>query len=192
MSEQQAPAPWEQESAERTSKIQAVLDDMRLPVDSVFVPWSQSRNKDEKHRSLNWMVTLRRDGRPILTTDYMAGSGHCPSYKQRGMTADDQARILFEYERGLPTRRVMFGTAIAKPHAQPILPDPLDVIHSLILDSSVLDYPTYEEWAGEFGYGEDSRKGERTYHACLKIALQLRAEIGEQGLARLREAFEGC
>jgi len=65
-----------------------------VTVESVFIPWSQSRNapnpkaKDERGRkgwrSLNWEVTIKRNGRHVLTTEYAAGEGHCPAYKAFG------------------------------------------------------------------------------------------------------------
>lgn len=137
--------------------MQAAMTALKLTIDSAFVPWSQSRNKAEKHKSLNWRVTLKRDGREILTTDYSAGIAHAPSYPKLG--------------RGTP-----------------ILPDSLDVLHSLISDSDVLDAGGFESWASDFGYDADSRKAESIYRACLDIALKLRAGIGEAGLATLREA----
>lgn len=56
------------------------LADLALTVESVFVPFSQSRNKAEPHKTLNWKVTVKRNGRDILTTDYGAGIAHCPGY----------------------------------------------------------------------------------------------------------------
>ena len=38
-----------------------------------FIPFSQSRNKGDKSPSLNWRVTIQRNGRAVLTTDYSAG-----------------------------------------------------------------------------------------------------------------------
>lgn len=48
--------------------IDSALADLGLTVDSVFVPFSRSRNKGEKYKSLNWQVTVKRNGRNILTT----------------------------------------------------------------------------------------------------------------------------
>jgi hypothetical protein len=57
------------------------LETLGLTIESVFVPFSQSRNKKEKHNSLNWKVDLCRDGNAFLTCDYSAGIAHCPGYK---------------------------------------------------------------------------------------------------------------
>lgn len=51
-----------------------------LTVESVFVPFSNSRNAGNDHKSLNWKVSLLRQGRPVLTCDYSAGVASCPGY----------------------------------------------------------------------------------------------------------------
>src|SRR5262245_61006775 len=80
-------------------RLLAVAAELKLTMTAEFVPFSKSRNKAEKIPSLNWVVMIRRDGREVLTTDYMAGSGHCPSYKQ---TRDSIAaqKVAWECEHG--------------------------------------------------------------------------------------------
>lgn len=61
-----------------------------------FVPFSKSRNAKEKHKSLNWKVTLSRKGKEFLTVDYSAGCGHCPASAKTvpaGYRARDRKRI---------------------------------------------------------------------------------------------------
>ncbi len=60
-------------------KAQAAIEVLGLTMEAKFVPFSQSRNKAEKHKSLNWIITIKRNGRDVLTTDYGAGCGHCPA-----------------------------------------------------------------------------------------------------------------
>ncbi len=69
-------------------EIQAFMAENKVTIESEFVPWSQSRNKGEKHRSLNWRIRLLHAGRTILETDYSAGVAHCPSYRQGRRTVD--------------------------------------------------------------------------------------------------------
>lgn len=162
-----------------------------LSVKSEFVPFSKSRNAGEvkgkgpKDMSLNWRVTLQKDGQDLLTTDYSAGIGHCPSYKQT-MNRFEAERVVFECERG----RRAFGEHFIQGKGSVLEPDAADVVYGLLMDASALDSPTYEQWAGEFGYDKDSRKGEAIYRACLEIALKLRAALGERVLSELREAFQ--
>lgn len=178
---------WRAEAAQRDTELNALLARHNITVESVFVPYSRSRNfvqgAPASKQSLNWRVTLKRDGREILTTDYSAGIAHCPSYKQGARwTLDYNAAIASECETGRKARRFSRGDAIN--------PKPLDVIYSLVMDSDALDYATFEDWASEYGYDADSRSAEKTYRACLEIALKLRAGLGDSLLSELREAFQ--
>jgi len=170
-----------------------------LTVEAEFVPWSKSRNKDERatdwsgkptkrpQRSLNWKVTLKRGDREILTTDYGAGTAHCPGYRQ-GDNSVDQARLI-EYETEVGLMGFIGASGVLLPKGgRKIVPDTADVIASLARDSDVLDAAGFEEWASDLGFDTDSRKAEAIYRACLEIALKLRAAIGEDGLTKLREA----
>lgn len=181
-------------SREETEQIRAaclaVMADLGLSITSEFIPWSRSRNADEKWPSLNWRVTLRRGERVVLTTDYSAGMAHAPSYKQ-SMTTDDLAAVKWECEHGKACRITSFGTPYPRSPVRMIEPNAMDVLHGLLLDAEVLDSPTYEDWADNFGYDKDSRRGEALYRACLKIALKLRAGIGEEGISKLRASLEG-
>jgi hypothetical protein len=172
----------------------AAMEKHGLEIRSVFVPWSASRNKGEKDPSLNWKVTLRRRGRmaqterecngfDILTADYMAGCGHCPSYVPsfRPVSIDQRDAIRHECETG---RQFVVGGYKGKP----IRPDACDVLHSLLMDAEAIDCATFEEWADNFGYDADSRSAEATYRACLEIGLKLRAGLGDAALAELRDA----
>jgi hypothetical protein len=176
--------------------VNALAHSLGLDMRAEFVPFSQSRNakpragQDKPWRSLNWRVTLTRGGRDVLSTDYSQGEAHCPAYKAKADNFDKWQRakaIALEIETGKIARAFMGGTpsATAKPIPSPEI---ADVLHSLAMDSDVIDYATYEDWAACLGYDPDSRSGEATYRACLTIALALRAAIGEAALSQLREA----
>ena len=219
---------WRAEAEARKAAISATLDSLKLTVAAVFVPFSQSRNKAEKSPSLNWRVTVKRDGRDVLTTDYMAGIAHCPGYgvtkapstfqphgyknasgKPYPGTASmfrsakpheiisqyREAICAAECESGFPMEIDQWSRGNEnmfrrKPKAPAIVPDPVDVLYSLTMDSDVLNYGTFEDWAAEFGYDTDSRSAESTYRACLETALKMRAAIGDAGMETLQTAFE--
>lgn len=168
--------------------ILACAEALGVTMTAEFIPLSKSRNAGEKHKTLNWRVTLHKDGRPFLTTDYSAGAAHAPSYPY-SKTVDGAEALAYECEH---------GKAVLRPGQRPdvlgirgkfsILPDFADVLYSLASDASVLDHPTYETWARDYGFDPDSRKGEATYRACMEIALRLRSALGDDGLRRLVEA----
>ena len=209
---------------------QDALDALKLTVKSEFVPFSHSRNRDEKHDgktryTLNWNVTLIRDGRDVLTTDYRAGIAHAPGYAAKRAPASFQPRnfrlrsssasgwiyhtatpreALAQYREGIAAAECESGFPMEldqwgrgtdnvfkrKPKGAAIQPDPRSVVYSLVTDSSVLDHANFESWVGDFGYETDSRSAETTYRACLEIALQLRAAIGDAGITALQTAFQ--
>lgn len=188
--DQTTPAPLSQREQDLTAQINA----LGVTITAEFVPWSRSRSfkagAHPKDQSLNWRVTLHKDGRAILTTDYMAGIGHCPSYAMRGgWTQDKTERIAWECDKGTKAAWPEFSTMFRK-GSYALLPSTPDVLHSLLLDSDVLDHPSFESWASDFGYDADSRSAEKTYQACMTIALQLRAGLGDSLMAALRDLLQ--
>lgn len=171
------------------AQIAGVCKAYGITVESVFVPWSQSRNKGEKQPSLNWRVTVKRDGREIVTTDYGAGSAHCPAYQLKDRFLKAEA-IRWECEHGNRAHVMASLSSVGRADNKPLWPKSEDVLASLAMDSDVIDAGGFEEWASSFGYDVDSRKAEAIYRACLDIALKLRSGLGENGLAALRAACQ--
>lgn len=175
------------------SALKETIAALGLTIRADFVPFLASRNATDENkarpdkRSLNWKVTLLKAGVPVFVTDYSAGVAHCPSYKQNSRwTLEYSSKIEWETDTGTTYRNAGFGAVKGKA----ILPNELDVIYSLVLDADVIDYGTFEDWAGTMGYDTDSRSAETTYRACLEIGLKLRAILGDKNLQALREAFQ--
>ncbi len=162
---------------------------LSLEMKAEFVPFSRSRNKGNKYPSLNWEVTISRAGKPILTTDYSTGQGHCPSYKQGDNSNDRDVAVLLECENGRMSR-IGHGPVYTATGTKLLMPELSDVLYSLANDSDVLNYSSFEDWALNFGYDKDSRAAETIYRACLDIALKLRNALGEDGLHQLIEACQ--
>jgi hypothetical protein len=168
--------------------IEMVAKELGLTMTAKFVPWSQSRNAGEKERSLNWKIAMLKDGKEFLTTDYMAGIGHCPSYKQGPMTMLRDKILLWECENGRAA--IVIGDRPLPMGGKPILPELTDVIHSLCMDAEAIDHKSFSEWATDLDCDTDSIKAHETYKACLSIGLALRCALGDEGLAKLRRACE--
>jgi hypothetical protein len=52
------------------------------------------------------------------------------------------------------------------------------------------NYPNYQDFASEFGYGEDSRKGERIYARSLRQGEKLHSIFTDSDIEKIREALE--
>lgn len=168
-------------------QIEATAADLGLSMTAEFIPWSQSRNASEKMPSLNWKVTLLGRGKPIITTDYSAGCGHCAAYKASVKQLGNQNSILRDkaIRKECETGKEYRGENSIGPAHNPQF---ADVLHSLVSDAGAIDFATFEDWANEFGYDEDSRKGEAIYRTCLEFGLKLRSFLGDAGLSTLRDA----
>lgn len=175
------------------------LDESGVSIRSKFVPWSQSRNKDEQYRTLNWRVTLVYKGRDVLTTDYSAGIAHAPSYKNWNPAKHGNKNSLlhsrflqFEAEQG--REAVAFPGApgvLTQRGGKEILPDAANVVCCLVTDARyVLDAGGFEQWAVELGFDPDSRKAEAIWKTCIEHALAIRSHLGEPLMYSLVEAFE--
>lgn len=176
------------------SQLDATIACLGLEYSAEFVPQSRSRNAKEQNASLNWRVTIKNAGR-TLTTDYMQGIGHLPDQFSRyldSLKVGPVARRRIERNVAETGKTGRLMASLDTWHSAKPLPAPLlrDVLYCLVLDSSVIDCATFEEWASEYGYDTDSREAEKTYSACLATALQMRAIVGNENLNRLREAFQ--
>lgn len=185
-------------------EIDKALESLDIEYSAEFVPWNQSRNKDEDTPSLNWKVTLKRGG-VELTTDYMQGIGHLdekavdaqagvtplPNQDRRRLPEILSAEIVIAIEGKQPTPKRQPSTVFL--HKMKPVPAPLlrDVMSCLLLDYSVLDAGGFEDWADELGYDTDSRKAEAIYRACIEIALKIRAMFADSvhELSNLQELF---
>jgi hypothetical protein len=176
-------------------RVNMLAAELGLEIACQFVPFSQSRNakpragSDKPWRSLNWRVTLSAKGREGLTLDYSQGEGYAPASK--GNRFPDKwskaAAVAVEIETGRKAKPDFGGKPY--PGREPIpAPDIADILHCVAMDSGVLDYATFEDWASEYGYETDSRSAESTYRECLAHALAFRAMIGDAKLQELIEA----
>ena len=94
-----------------------------------------------------------------------------------------QERILSECETG----RLSGFSGL--PLDRNIKPDTLDVVNSLLLDASALDFSGFADWSADFGFDADSIKARAIYDACIACGLALRAGLGDAMLQELRDAF---
>lgn len=113
-------------------------------------------------------VISRPDG---LMDDMPAGSTHW-----RVMIQRSGAELVTHYSMG---------------PAHTDAPELPGVLWSLLMDTDGLEYSdTFEEWASNLGYDEDSRKAEKIYKACQETQSRLALLFESSELSDLRELFE--
>lgn len=202
---------WQTARAAYHETIEEALKAAGVTMETVFIPYSQSRNansetamggRGETWLSLNWKVTIKRNGRDVLTTDYSAGIAHAPSHQRAKAPLQYPSSQknwlhyagIWEAENGYAARLEMFGSErhnhFRADKAKPILPLLRDVMASMVADYGVLNYARFEDWANEYGYDPDSRSGEKVYRACMELALQMRAAFGDKGMEEFAELYQ--
>lgn len=169
-------------------EIRALIQILQVTTETAFVPFSRSRNKEEKNLSLNYRVALQRNGKSVLVTDYSMGIGHIPGYDQRNRSVDYHNAIRNIVETG--KSQILSKGQILMQGYSPIFPDIIDIWYCLISDADVLNYSSFDDWASCFGYDTDSRKAEKIYQECLKHALALKGALGYEAIEKLQEAFQ--
>lgn len=171
-----------------------------LTYTATFQPRPQPRETVE-HPQLHWLITLS-NGKQSAQFPYFEGIAHVQGYQQppwNGRMTIAQAEEQKQYRKTCETgllynttdRSAAFGTVKGKQPA----PDLLDVLYCLVSDASVRHVSTYEEWASDYGYDADSRKGEETYRACQKQTTDLLrvlggGTVGRNALDRLEKLEE--
>lgn len=168
----------------------AFISKRNVTMTADFVPFSQSRNKAEKHLSLNWVVTIAIEGREVWKGDYSAGCGHTAAYKaSRAELGMSNSVIRVDAIRKECETGIAWNAKLSAPRLK-VSPNICDVLYSLSLDGSAIDAGGFEQWASDFGYDTDSRKAEAAYKVCIETGLKLRNVLGENGLRELNNAIQ--
>lgn len=150
-----------------------------------------------KYPQLHWLITLTT-GKQVAQFPYSQGMGHVKGYQAYHKTPYDRRIAEDAYRKTCETGKLyrpsqtlgFWPTSATQP-----APDVLDVLYCLVLDASVRHASTYEEWAAEYGYDPDSRKGEQVYRACQKQTTELLrvlggGTVGRAALERLEKLEE--
>ncbi len=161
------------------------IEENKITITNKFVPFSLSRNSEEKDKTLNWKVTIKSP-KSEYTFDYQKGVGNLPYPSTHLGNLDGyQKRVVKEAidsaaETGVARKLIIKDKDATFGIGNVVFPTPTikDVLESLTLDAEVKNYLSYESWASEYGYDEDSRKGEKIYQACQKTAEKLTKVLG--------------
>lgn len=70
-------------------------------------------------------------------------------------------------------------------HTNP--PTAEDVLDSVASDSRGVEEMTFSDWAGDYGFDDDSIKALKTFKTCQRQATKLRALLGDAAFAELMD-----
>ena len=173
---------------DQKQQIRDFMTDLGLTYSAVFRPVLQPEDT-VPNPVLHWIVTLTI-GKASMQADYTEGMGHIEGYQAFHKTKYDKRVAMKCYrhtcETGKLYRPLSVGLYWRSIIGTQPAPDVLDVLYCLATDSESLQYTSYESWAAEFGYNEDSRKGEQAYIKCVQQSVRFGSLLGFPNLEKLR------
>jgi hypothetical protein len=136
--------------------------------------------EDGTNPMFHWKCTLSRAGRQLMVP-FSCGIGHATGQKRPERTSYDEDWN--RTARGTPAALAAsrkYGNGFS--HGFGVTPTPpaaSDVLDCLASDAAGYDNAeSFEDWASEYGYDPDSRKGERIYNTVGTQAGKLRRFLG--------------
>ncbi len=168
-----------------TDKFDQFVQDNKLELSYKFVPFSISRNSEEKDKTLNWKVTLKSP-KGQMTFDYQKGIGHLPYpqgifTKMKKYQSQELNQILTDAtEKGVARKITVSNGELTIRMGNAEFPNPTmkEILESLSMDSDSRHHLSFESWAKEYGYDADSISASKVYKSCQKIAEQLSKVLG--------------
>lgn len=164
-----------------------------------------NQSKNDRHDTkvtLNKLVQVENEKNKISgerLIDRIKISFKDNGYKVGYFDKDDEARNIYLVTVSYNGKKTQFtfGDSIHNTvEGKSPESDPEDYKNS-ILDIITSDYyytkdqyPSYSDFAGEFGYGEDSRSGEKTYKRCLVQGEKLHKLFSDNEIEQLRNELE--
>lgn len=133
-----------------------------------------------------WSCTLHR-AMKSYTFRYSAGLAHCTHNRPLDVIAKEEVTPSLR-DKLSPRQMVDFrdGAHWIYPN-EPTLESLLYCMQS---DARAGDHSTFEEFASEFGYDEDSRKAEKIWIACREVDAKMRDLLGADYDAFMNENFD--
>lgn len=165
----------EQETEQET--IQEFID--RNNVKATFLEMKSNPNmlEDPKNKMYHFEVIIKQDC-DTMTTYYSMGCAHNKRKRRKGVNPESHSHEYYQLADYKDDKNLRLSSELVIKYFVPTVPKCCDILNCLVMDADVLNYPTYEEWGLEFGYDEDSRKGEKIYRDCIQNALKLRNLFG--------------
>jgi hypothetical protein len=179
---------WGEETLTLEEQRDLVLDrfgpmrTLDLQIESVFQVPDQLAPRPLLTR-LTYRVTLRHKGREVLTTSFTTGVGCVPGFWP-GPPSDPQMleMVLRTGEGGW-----YYDEQGARQYAPgpPILPNPEQVLCSLILDADGLEFDSFEAWADAYGVDPKGSQAQADFRLCRRNGRALKRALGDEWMRSL-------
>ena len=134
----------------------------------------------QKYYQFHWLCTLTvtaSNRTRVHVAEYSAGEGHARKFEDdEKMRAQRYAKkiksVCVDHPRYSPGHRA--------PLWVPTPPTVGSLLGCLQSDSSAGQHLLYEDFCGDFGYEEDSRKGEKVWRRCQEVCGRMQHFLGAE------------
>lgn len=153
-----------------------LLREHKLTIRSRFVPLSRSRGQSSKYPTLNYRVSLVRNGNVFEEVDYTLGHGYC---------------INAEHSTGVtPAIQEECESGVGRDGRRRTL-KPEQVFVAVALDTtSVFDCRNFKEWCYELGMDDNSIHDRVLYDTAVRVGIALVATVGWETVQQLAQSEE--
>lgn len=119
--------------------------------------------------------------------DYFTGSGCGPQLSELQLRAHfpSVANVPKHNRWSIKDKNLLAQVASFAIQQSGWTPDAIEILNCIARDGDALD-ATFEDWAAEFGYDQDSRKAEKIYRACQDNALRLKKILSAENIEILK------
>jgi hypothetical protein len=175
-------------------ELSAFVADHQLSFQGMFIPQKFSNNAKEDRLTLNWRgVISSKHGN--MDTDYSKGIGHL-NFERLNVAwhTPEKTRGNRRYEHAIQVEQktaanggkpchvfVKKDGEVVRSEAHPVsIPHPTleEVLENYAMTSDTLDFTSFESWAREMGYDEDSRAAEKVYIESKKASEEFVKVVG--------------
>jgi hypothetical protein len=181
----------------KSEEITAELARMGFAIESTTaLPGIEGFGKDP-WLHLAYSVTISRNGKPVWSGPYKLGIGHVKiphktAIRNHLILTNDEGHALSTIQLNPYSKLLdqgLHASLMAKlANAQKVKPKLADVLHSIISDGAAhFDSKSFADWAGDFGYSDDSISALETFNACVAIGRTLQKRLGLETIQKLRE-----
>jgi hypothetical protein len=144
---------------------------------------------------LEYTVRIRHNGNLVIAIPYRMGIGFVDLKKPLlrylySFTANEEA-MFYAWKKSpyanFKDKALQLRVAVKLANSQKVKPQLANVLHSLMLDGEAFfNAQSFEDWAGEFGYDQDSRKAEATYRECDRIGRILANKLDKETIRKVQ------
>lgn len=161
--------------SEAYKELETIAEELGLSCAFQFKPGKFSNDTPVHKLTRNWVVSVQRNGKEILSCPYFEGIAFCDAHPKGfgNLTVAEADAIRHECEAGPKSKSPK---------------QPLNALYNLAQDCTGVDNASgFDDWATGYGYDPDSRKAYAIWEESNRIYHAFRSAIGIDNVRRIAD-----